>query len=218
MRQTIFYNPRATLLILYIFTSAFVYGQQNIIQDKDNTRPEITRQFSSPPAITSLMATQHNGYNEIQWSARMEQETRKFIVEFSDNGIHYQSAGEVVSANGQYLLKHPTFEIAPLLYRLRIEDLSGRHTYSQSILLQGIDIAPVKIYPTIITGNTVNVIADFPVERINVFAGNGQQVFSKEIGGKMEAITVVLPSLGKGMYWMHFWGQGWKTTSQFIVP
>lgn len=218
MRKTIFYNPKITLLILYIFTSAFVYGQQNVIQDKDNTRPGVARTFSSPPAINAFMATQHNGYNEIRWNAGLEQDTRKFIVEFSTDGIHYQSAGEAVSTTGQYLLKHQTFEIAPLLYRLKIEDLAGRYTYSQNILLQGTDINPVKIYPTIITGNTVNIIADFPVERINVFAGNGQQVFSKEIGGKMEAITVVLPSLGKGMYWVHAWGQGWKTTSQIIIP
>lgn len=218
MRTTIFFQSRATLLILYIFTSAFLYGQQNIIQDKDNTRPEITRQWNAPPMIGSFIAAQHNGYNEIQWTAKLEADTRKFIVEYSTDGIHFQSAGEALSTTGQYLFKHQTFEILPLLYRLRIEDLAGRYTYSQHILLQSVEISPVKIYPTIITGNTVNIIADFPLERINVIAANGQQVFTKEIGGKDQSITLVLPSLGKGVYWVHCLGRGWKTTSQLIVP
>jgi hypothetical protein len=220
MRTKKFYTTKATLLSIAIFFAVAVTAQQHIIQDKNNTRPEITRKFSSPPAInpSAFFATQHNGYNEIRWSAGLEQDTRKYIVEYSTDGIYYQSAGEIISTTGHYLLKHQTFEIAPMLYRLRIEDLEGRSVYSQNILLQGIGVSPVKIYPTIITGNTVNVIAGLPVERIAVYAGNGQQVFAKEISGNTESISVVLPSLGKGMYWMHFMGQGWKTTSQFIVP
>ena len=218
MKSAIFYTAKTTLLTLQLVITASLYAQQYITQDKNDTRPEITRQFSQAPMISSFIATQQNGYNEIQWTTRLEQDTRKYIVEYSNDGIYYQSAGEALSATGKYLLKHQTFEIVPLLYRLRIEDLEGRSVYSQNILLQGISTSPVKIFPTIISGNTVNVIADFPVEHISVYAGNGQQVFTKAIGGKSESITVVLPSLGKGMYWMHFTGQGWKSTSQFIVP
>jgi hypothetical protein len=215
MRKVI--PAKAALLLFASFVCTIVFAQPELIQDKNNTRPEITRQFSSPPVITALVATQHNGYNEIQWGARLEQDTRKFFVEYSTDGINYQSAGEAIASTGNYSLKHQTFEIAPMLYRLRIQDLEGRSAYSKNILLQGVNISPVKIYPTIINGNTVNIIADFPVEQIVVFAGNGQQVYTKQVGGQAESITVVLPSLGKGMYWMHFIGQGWKTTSQFIV-
>ncbi|HEV7781109.1 MAG TPA: hypothetical protein VGO58_07565 [Chitinophagaceae bacterium] len=218
MKKKTIHTAKSGLLVIALILSASSFAQQEVIQDKNDTRPEITRQFGLSPMVTSFIAIQNNGYNEIQWSARLEQETRRYIVEYSDDGVHFHSAGEAVSTTGNYLLKHQTFTITPLLYRLRIESMEGRSVYSQSILLSGIKIDPVKIYPTIISGNTVNLIADFPVERIAVFAGNGQQVFTKEIGGKMESITVVLPALGKGMYWMHFIGQGWKTTSQFIVP
>lgn len=218
MRKTIFFKINATLLILYSLIGTHSYGQQNIIQDKDNTRPEITRQWSSPPMIGAFVATQHNGYNEIQWNAKMEGDTRKFIVEYSTDGVVYQSAGEATATNGVYLFKHQTFEVMPMLYRLKIEDLSGRYTYSQNILLQGVNISPVKIYPTIIQGNTVNIISEFPVERINIIAGNGQIAYTNDPGGKEQSITVVLPSLGKGMYWVHCHGKGWKTTGQIIVP
>ena len=219
MKNTTTNTVRAGLLLFAMIQGSALFAQQNITMDKNDTRPEITRQFTQPAMITGFSAVEYNGYNEIQWTASGEQDTRILIVEYSDNGVYFQSAGEALSTTGFYQLKHQTFETSPLLYRVKIEDKEGRFSYSPSVLLGGIDVHLVKVYPTIITGNTVNVIATFPVERIDVFNGSGQRVFSKEIAGRDESLTVVLPSLGKGMYWMHFSGRaGWKTTEKIIIP
>src|SRR4026209_342433 len=76
------------------------YSQQNIIADKDNTRPEITAQAATPAKITYFSAIQKNGYNDIKWTALSEQETRRYVVEYSIDGINYQTAGEKVVVNG----------------------------------------------------------------------------------------------------------------------
>ena len=78
-------------------------------------------------------------------------------------------------------------------------------------------VSPITIYPTIITGNTVNVNTSLAVERIVIYSGNGVQVFAKEMNGQRDFIPLVIPSLGKGIYWMTFYGNGWKTTSKFII-
>jgi len=213
-------SGNVSLVLLGILFSASVFGQPELIADKNNTRPEITREFTSPAMITSFTAVRNNGYNDIQWTSRGEQETRKFIVEYSLNGVDFQSAGEALATPaGIYQLKHQTFEMAPLLYRVRTEDLNGKYYYSRNVLLDGIALSPVKIYPTIITGNVVNVISEFPVERIAVYAGNGNQVYTQDVNGKAEYMAVTLPaSLSKGLYLMNFTGQGWKTTTRFIIP
>jgi hypothetical protein len=97
------------------------HSQQNIIAGKDDTRPEITAQLSSPAKIYSLRAEQMHGYNEVQWMAVAEQDTRRFIVEYSADGINYQTAGELTPLDGLYKLKHYTLDERTFLYRIRME-------------------------------------------------------------------------------------------------
>ena len=223
MWKAVLQHVKATFPMIAGLFSALViinpaHSQQNIIANKDNTRPEITRQYNPPPArISTFTATKFNGYNEIQWSVVLEQNTRKFIVEYSYDGINFQSAGEVFSGKGFYELKHYTLDTRPLLYRIRIEELNSKFYYSDLALLDGIAISPVEIYPTVVTGNVVNVNAAFPVERINIASADGQQMFAKDLGGERDFIRINIPSLNKGLYLITFYGNGWKSTSKFMI-
>lgn len=209
---------KATAYVVTILSVSCVQGQQHIIADKDLTRPEINRNNNRPPAIVTISARMSNGYNDIQWTSVQEEDTRKYIVEYSKNGIDFQAAGEVIANNRMvYTVKHSNFEAEPLLYRLKMEDMDGRHTYSRYTLLEGIPMTPVKIFPTIISGNAVNASAYFPVERVIVFNSSGQQVYAQDIGGRSELLNIPIPNLSKGMYWMVFYGRDWKTTEKFIV-
>jgi hypothetical protein len=223
--KTIYVNPGkniviallATIILLSTCTPAL--AQQHVIADKDNTRPEINNSFSSPAFITGFSAQKWNGYNEIKWTATREQETRKYTVEYSTNGIDFQSAGEVlVGSTSGYSLKHHTTDDRAFLYRVRIEQLNGRSVNSAAMMLEGEIISPVSFYPTIVTGNTININAGWPVERLVITSGNGAQVFTKELNGQSNYIPVVIPTLAKGIYFMSFYGTGWKTTEKFIIP
>jgi hypothetical protein len=50
-----------------------------------------------------------------------EEDTRRFIVEYSADGVNYQSAGELTSLAGNYTLKHYTLDTRTFLYRIRME-------------------------------------------------------------------------------------------------
>jgi hypothetical protein len=195
-----------------------VSAQQWVINQKDNTRPETTAGTSSPALIRSLTASRWNGYNDIQWTAITVNDTRKLIVEYSFNTIDYLTAGELLADKEIYTLRHHVLDERPVLYRIRSEQLNGKFFYTAPIILQGVPVSPVQIYPTVITGNTVNINAGWPVERIVVSSGSGAQVFAKEVNGQGDYMAVVLPPLAKGMYWMSFYGQGWKSTEKFIIP
>jgi len=218
MRKVILQTVKATALIagFSTFMNA-AFGQQNIIADKDNTHPELTRQQYTPAKIYSIRAIPNNGYNEIQWSAVAEQDTRRFIVEYSRDGINYQTAGESLPLTGEYSIKHYTSDIRSVLYRIRVEKKDGHFFNSAVFLLDGYDHAPVKIYPTMVEGNTINMQFWIPVERINVFSSGGQQVYSKEMGGFLGSTQVVIPSLSKGTYMITFYGKGWQSTDRFII-
>ena len=97
MRKQISYFLKAVFIMMTgCLAQVFpVYSQQHIIANKDNTRPETTRHLSVPAKITSIKVVRYNGYNEIQWGAFGEQDTRRFIVEYTTDGFNFQTAGEL---------------------------------------------------------------------------------------------------------------------------
>ena len=210
---------KSALLILLFCTLCFIKAnsQQYIVADKDNTHPEQKTAEAKAAFITQLVAERANGYNQIAWKAVREEDVRKYIIEYSINGTDYLSAGEVVRGNGAYIFKHHWMDNSPVIYRIRSQQLNDRFFHSESIILNGDRISPVKIYPTVVEGNMINIDSYWPIEKINVYASNGAQVFSKDINGQKDYISLLLPSLSKGMYWMAFQGRVWKTTEKFIV-
>ena len=219
MRKVILQLVKATFPILAGFSTLInsAYSQQNIIAGKDDTHPEITAQQYSPAKIYELSAVQMHGYNEIQWSAMAEEDTRRYIVEYSSDGINYQSAGELTRLRGIYSLKHYTLDTRTFLYRIKIEKTDGRFFNSTNFLLGGIEIAPVKIYPTIVEGNTLNLRMTFPVQRMNIISLDGKQVMAKDLGGIIGSTQVAIPVLSRGQYLVTFYGNGWQSTEKFMI-
>ena len=207
----------AYIIMISVACCLKVRAQQYIIADKDNTHPEIKTMDAQPGLIARVSAERANGYNEITWTALRENDVRKYIIEYSTNGIDFQSAGEMVTGNGSYTFRHHLFDDRPVIYRIKMEQMNNRFFYSPGVLLFGLTNSPVRIFPTILEGNMINLNSYWPVERINVFSSNGVQVFAKDLNGQKDYISLVLPSLSKGIYWMNFQGRGWRTTEKFIV-
>ncbi|HET9745910.1 MAG TPA: hypothetical protein VFP97_09365, partial [Chitinophagaceae bacterium] len=96
MRIDILHYIKATALITgFCSLVNTTQGQQHIIDKKDDTHPEISAKQSLPAKIYQFSATKMHGYNEIKWEAAAEDDTKKFIVEYSADGMNFQSAGEV---------------------------------------------------------------------------------------------------------------------------
>jgi len=204
--------------LISVFLAQPVAGQQYIVMNKDVTRTDQPLNKNLPVLFSSLTATRHDGYNEISWATVAETNTRKFVVEYSMDGINFQTASELIPSGSSYAVKQYTTDMRPVLYRVKVIDPGGRSYYSKSIMLQGTEISPVKVYPTIVTGNMINVEANWPVQRITIVCTDGAVLYEKEISGQTNLIRVNTPSLSKGIYWVNFFGDGWKSSSKFLVP
>jgi hypothetical protein len=217
MRKVILQFIIATAMIGFSTLMNTAYSQQNIIDKKDDTHPEISAQQSVPAKIYQFSAVKLNGYNEIKWQAAAEEDTRKFIVEYSSDGINFQSAGEVTPITGMYTLKHQILDSRTFLYRIRMEKKDGRFFSTGSFLLGGIDARPVMLYPTIVEGNTMNLQMYLPVQRINIISTDGKHIMQKDIGGTAGFTQVAIPALSKGIYLVTFYGNGWQSTERFMI-
>ncbi len=98
-----------------------------------------------------------------------------------------------------------------------MEKKDGRYFNSSAFLLGGVDARPVRLYPTIVEGNTVNLQLYLPVERINIISMDGKQVMQKTIAGNAGFTQISIPALSKGTYLMTFYGNGWQSTEKFMV-
>jgi len=209
--------PGVVGFLFFICTSIVSSAQQHIIDQKDNTRPEVKKAMEPFTSLGSFTVTSFSGYNEIRWQAMNDNTIRGFSVEYSYEGKDFIAAGTPVSNGNLYEYRHYRKDSLRLFYRLRVEKTDGQFFYSKMIESDGPVKAIVRVYPTVVTGDVVNVIAQQPVERIIVTSGNGTQAFVKEVAGQSDYIPVAVPSLGKGMYFITFYGRGWKETSKFIM-
>ena len=192
-------------------------AQQYIIANKDNTRPELAKQYSSLTNLSALSITKNNGYNEIQWTSIAEQRAQKFFVEYSFDGLRFEPASQVSWLNGVYHYRHQLNDIRPVIYRVRVEGSNNNIYYSKTFKLEGNGIPPVKIYPVNVTGNVINANAELPVERVLIVSADGFQVFAKDLNGQRDYIPIAIPSLKKGIYLITFYGNGWQNTSRFLI-
>ena len=211
------------LFLLFFETCTPAFGQQHIVVNKDRTRPDINEQLYRPALITGMEIKRMNGYNEVSWTALREHDTRKYVVEYSLDGIDFVVAGEVVASTGLYTFNHQFIDAhllddPAMLYRIRIEQMNNTAYYSNPVFLEGDGFSPVKIFPTVIQGTQLNIQAYWPVEKITISNTSGQQLFSKDVNGQRDYMTLTVPTFSKGMYFVTFYGQHWKTTGKFIVP
>jgi hypothetical protein len=207
------------LVIAGFILSAFgnhLGAQHHVINKKDVTRPETSRQFNSFN-LSSFSAIQENGYNEIRWTAPAKDADKKIVIEYSFDGIDFISGPEILPNDGMFTYKHQLQDTRPILYRLRTEDITGAVSFSGAFLPKGITISPVQVQSNIVTGNVINATAQFPVERVTVVSADGAQLLSKDMNGLRDFIPVAIPSLKQGIYFITFYGSGWKSTSRFII-
>ena len=204
--------------VMLLSSSQLLQAQQYIIANKDNTRPDMDRITGPAITVSNFSATGFNGYNEVSWNVFSDQNIRSFTLEYSANSVDYQTAGATLPSGTSYRIKHSTADRGPMLYRVRTEQINGKVNYSAPFFMDGEGRSPVRINSNIISGNMINMNAAWPVERIQVLALDGTQVFAKEVNGQRDYISLAVPSLSKGMYLVAFYGNGWKSTEKIVVP
>jgi glucose/arabinose dehydrogenase len=174
-----------------------------------------------PVTLTSFSGTKQPGYNEVKWNTATVQNVNRFIIEYSRNGSSYLTAGEVPAVNQtndrQYSFRHYNPEPGKLFYRLRIEDNDGAVTYSPVITIAGKENGSIKVFPTIITNNVLQVLAEKEVTRINITDSYGRRILTKDINGLQGYFTVTLPALSRGMYWVQLQSASGNETVKVIV-
>ncbi len=159
-----------------------------------------------PVTLISFDVRKLAGENELTWVTGQEQNTARFLVQYSLDGRNFDEAGVVeatrIESGSSYAFRHARSGSESIYYRLAIVDDDGAIAYSNLIQVPG-DAATGKIYPTIVRDHRLNIVAPAPASALQVINGNGVIVFQKPLGNFTGTLSVQLPFLPKGVYFVN---------------
>jgi glucose/arabinose dehydrogenase len=174
----------------------------------------------TPVMLTNFSGRTQTGFNELKWTTASEINIQKYTIEYSSNGRDFTSAGDVAAqytSGGTYTYQHRIVNTITLFYRLKIVENDGRHSYSAVISLGKGNGAPVVVYPTVVSNGMLNIVSGDPVMQLDLYGTDGKRVFGKNINGQSGYMSVSLPSVSKGVYYLRISGRESQQTKKIII-
>lgn len=174
-----------------------------------------------PVRIKSFFVHHFNNYNELKWNTAFEVGTSKFFVEYSINGTNFIRAGQVLALRNNdgshYSFQHYFSTSNDVFYRLAIEEDDGRINYSSILRVSSANQKTIKIYPTVLKDQILNITTSVPVKKLQLINNNGAVVFEKKLNSMTGATIIHLPLLPKGIYVAHIIAEGQSSRHKLIV-
>ncbi len=167
---------------------------------------KVTTNTAGPVPMTLLQfsAKAFTGYNELKWKTVNEQDLKYYDVEYSSDGTNFLSAGKINANNNvlenNYTLQHFITAFTRLYYRIKTNNKDGSVVYSNILSLDNKDKTGIRIYPTLLKEDHINIISARPVEQISFFSAEGKIIFQRKLNGFSGTGIVPLPQLQKGFY------------------
>lgn len=160
--------------------------------------------------ITALQANRLIGVNEVIWNLGAVQNVSGFVVEWSRDLVSFERAGVVQLArtegSSRYVFKHLFQDNQLVYYRLGFQT-AGTAAVAYTPAVQVLDEESVtKVFPTQVRGGNFYVQTAQTWDKLQVFNSANSPVLEKGISGQTGTITVSLPSLPTGIYFVRLLG------------
>lgn len=199
------------------------------IDDYQQRLPELANQNTFPRVISfsngylgvnKVWANRIVGANEIHWSLAGAQNVTDFYVEFSRDMHRFEQAGLVrlvqAGDGSNYTFRHQFIDPIPVYYRLALVRNGQVLAYTPAVQLAE-EEGQTKIFPTLVQGSTFYVQTALAYQLLQVVDGASQTVFQKPLDRQTGTITVGLPSLPKGIYFVRLLANGLPQHVQRIM-
>jgi glucose/arabinose dehydrogenase len=174
-----------------------------------------------PITLINFSAKQFAGYNEIRWVTSFEQNADRYVIEYSRDGFTFSEAGNVMARNSStgdsYMFRHNTNNAGKTFYRLQMKDLDGSSRYS-SVVVVGDNSKNVRIYSSVLRSHNLELTGNIPLDKLSVYNTNGVEVYTNTLNGTQGYISIQLPPLVKGMYFVRLQGENMVKTERILIP
>lgn len=171
----------------------------------DNTFPSTISFPNGEIGIASIKANRIVGANEIHWTVSRVRDVSDVEIQFSRDLKTFEKAGVVqlhrTEGDNHYVFRHMFYDKSPVYYRLAINRDGRPLAYTAAIQLLEPEHT-TKVFPTVVDGSTFYVETGLPFEKLQIINGSGQSMYEKGLGNQTGTITIGLPPLERGIYFV----------------
>jgi hypothetical protein len=136
----------AGIIELLLFPSSLSTTDRQALQTN-----QFTNFTTLPLHLLSFTGINNNGVNYLTWQTADESNTRQFIIERKTDNGNFTAIGQVAArgqGNGNYTYNDAFVLEGKVFYRLKMEDVDGSFTYSNTVTLSVDQSGAVsKVYP-----------------------------------------------------------------------
>ena len=176
-----------------------------------------------PVSLIDFKASIVNGSGLLQWSTGSELNSRDYNIEKSADGINFYKIGTVKAAGNSSTVVYYNFTDSKLnalnYYRLRINDIDGKNTLSNTVLLKYNDARQNLLVLNNPFTSEINIkLSQLPAQKIFVelFDQKGSRVYNKTFKSDTEIKVNALYNLTGGTYFLKATVDGVTYTNKVI--
>ncbi|HKP32996.1 MAG TPA: PQQ-dependent sugar dehydrogenase [Chitinophagaceae bacterium] len=172
-----------------------------------------------PTNLLSFTVNSASDANELQWKIAREVNVKEYIVEYSLDGKNFSDAGSVpAKAATSYQFRHVTNVDRKIFYRLKMVDIGDGYKYSAIIVSRaGRNDEAVTIYPTVSSGQPIQIHLNVPFNSLKIFNVHGQLVHQQNPGNRTGVIYLDVKSLRTGTYTISLQGSEGPVVRKFVI-
>ena len=158
-----------------------------------------------PVSLENFSGTLDNSGVKLNWQTGMEQNLRRFEIEYSFNGASFLNAGYVTAKNAPagsgYTFLHSINYDGTIFYRLKIINGDASSTYSDVIRITLHTKEKNIVAPSVIKDGMMNVdLAALAYNSLELISINGAVVLQRDVAGQTGQVIVPVGNMAAGIY------------------
>lgn len=157
----------------------------------------------------------------ISWATSSEENTSRFVVEYSTNGTHFIPLEEIAATGSNtgsdYSCRHANPSKGPAYYRIKQVDQDGQFRYSKTILLViQKDLRTPLLFPNP-ARERVNLVLPPSMKQValSLYENNGRLVKKYAVAAGQQNISLSVNELKPGLYYLLIESEGIRKTMSF---
>ncbi|AEV98072.1 hypothetical protein A4D02_14455 [Niastella koreensis] len=179
-------------------------------------------QQSLPLTLLWFYTNQLGGQVALDWKTVSEMDVKDFTVEWSANGITWNDLGNVTAQNknnNSYNFMHGDPVIGVNYYRIKMNDIDGRFTYSpvRTVTLKENGNPAVLLIPNPVNANAILYISkEVKAASVKVYNAAGSLVMQQAVGAGVQQVRISTAGLAPGIYTIETNGANRQITRMMV--
>jgi extracellular elastinolytic metalloproteinase len=199
-----------------------IYNGADVLVDSATVPVFVSIEQALPLTLLWFYTNQVGGQVALDWKTVSEMDVKDFTLEWSTDAVNWSSLGNVNAHNensNSYNFIHPDPATGKNYYRIKMNDIDGRFTYSpvRTVTLKENGNPAVVLIPNPVNADAMLYISkEVKATSVKVFNGAGVLVMQKTIGAGVQQVRISTTALAPGIYTIETNGANRQITRMMV--